>query len=356
MINLKITNYIASCTLSSTSNYYIFPNLKQAAYTDFPAPRQFFFLDKKALLPFAERKDVIIYSHLFKRYINTTTMDKEHPPAEHPQSLFRRFLQLTGLSPQPDTAEDLEHEIQELIEEGEEQGLISSHEGKMISSIFEFRDSVIKEIMTPTTEIISAPLSAKPCDIIKLITTKGFSRIPIYDEDPDNICGILHAKQLLSCSADGSLPPTTELTTAPLFVRENDKIISLLQQFQDKKNHMAIVTDEFGSIRGLVTMEDILEEIVGEIVDETDQQVEQWQVINDNSVITPAKRDIEDIESFFSIKLPEGPYESVGGFIINQLDHIPENGETIEFQHLTFTVLSASTRKIRTVKVERKNA
>lgn len=282
-------------------------------------------------------------------------MDKEHPPAEHPQSLFRRFLELTGLAPHPDTAEDLEHEIQELIEEGEEQGLISSHEGMMISSIFEFRDSIIKEIMTPTTEIISAPLSADPCDIIKLITSKGFSRIPIYDENPDNICGILHAKQLLSCSVDRQLPPLQDLTKPPLFVREDNKVISLLQGFQDKKTHMAIVTDEFGSIRGLITMEDILEEIVGEIVDETDQQVEQWQVINDNAVITPAKRDIEEIESYFSIKLPEGPYESVGGFIIDQLDHIPENGEILQSQNLTFTVLSANKRKIRTVKVEKKS-
>ncbi len=281
-------------------------------------------------------------------------MDKDRPPAEQPQSFFRRILGLTGLAPHSDTAEDLEQEIQELIVEGEEQGLISSHEGKMISSIFEFRDSIIKEIMTPTTEIVSAPLSASPIDIIKLIISKGFSRIPIYDEDQDNICGILHAKQLLSCSTEGQLSPIQELTTPPIFVREDDKIITLLRKFQDKKNHMAIVTDEFGSIRGLVTMEDILEEIVGEIVDETDRQVDEWQVINDNTVITPAKRDIEEIETFFSIELPEGPYESVGGFIIDQLDHIPENGETIVFQDLTFTVLSACTRKIRTVKVERR--
>jgi CBS domain containing-hemolysin-like protein len=281
-------------------------------------------------------------------------MDKEQPHAEQSQSLFRRFLQLTGLSPQPDTPEELEHEIQELIEEGEEQGLISSHEGKMISSIFDFRDSIIKEIMTPTTEISSAPLSAAASDIIKIITTKGYSRIPIYDEDPDNICGILHAKQLLAHSPDGHLKPTEELITPPLFVKEEDKVLELLRDFQDKKNHMAIVTDEFGSIRGLVTMEDILEEIVGEIVDETDQQVDQWQVINDNSVITPAKRDIEEIESFFSIKLPDGPYESVGGFIIDQLDHIPESGETLKFHNLTFSVLSASSRKIRMVKVEKK--
>ena len=283
-------------------------------------------------------------------------MDNEPPSAEQHQSLFRRFLQLSGLAPQPETAEDLEHEIQELIEEGEEQGLISSHEGKMISSIFEFRDSVIREIMTPTTEIISAPLSASHSDIIKLITSKGFSRIPIFDESPDNICGILHAKQLLTCSAGTPLPPIQELTTPPHFVSEEDKVISLLRDFQDKKNHMAIVTDEFGSIRGLVTLEDILEEIVGEIVDETDQQVDQWQVINDHSVITPAKRNIEEIETFFDVTLPEGPYESVGGFMIDQLDHIPENGEKIEFKDLVFTVLSASMRKIRTVKVEKKIA
>ncbi|MCJ7600426.1 MAG: hemolysin family protein, partial [Desulfobulbaceae bacterium] len=258
-------------------------------------------------------------------------------------------------SPQPDTSEDLEHEIQELIDEGEEQGLISSHEGQMISSIFEFRDTLAKEIMTPATGIVSASLASTTGDIIELIKSKGFSRIPIYDGSPDNIVGFLHAKQLLTCSSDTALPALQELLNPPFFVRENDKIVSLLLEFQTQKNHMAIVTDEFGSIRGLVTLEDILEEIVGEIADETDMQVEGWQIIDDNTVITPAKVDIEKIELFFNMEFPEGPYESAGGFIINQLGKIPETGEKAEFGPLTFTVLSASKRRVKSVRISRKS-
>lgn len=283
-------------------------------------------------------------------------MDKEQPPSEPNHSLLRRILQFSRLSPQPDTPEDLEQEIQELIEEGEEQGLISSHEGQMISSIFEFRDTLIREIMTPATDIVSASLSSTPCDIIQLIKNKGFSRIPIYDGSPDNIVGFLHAKQLLTCAADTALPPLQELINPPFFVRENDKIVSLLLEFQSQKKHMAIVTDEFGSIRGLVTLEDILEEIVGEIVDETDMQIDEWQVIDDDTVITSAKVDIEKIESFFNIDFPEGTYESAGGFIINQLGKIPETGEKAEFGPLTFTVLSASKRRVKSVRINRKSA
>lgn len=282
-------------------------------------------------------------------------MDKEQPPSEPSQSLLRRLLQFSRLSPQPDTPEDLEQEIQELIEEGEEQGLISSHEGQMINSIFEFRDTLIREIMTPATDIVSAPLSATPCDIINLIKSKGFSRIPIYDNSPDNIVGFLHAKQLLTCSTDTKLPPLQELLNPAFFVRENDKIVSLLLEFQTQKKHIAIVTDEFGSIRGLVTLEDILEEIVGEIADETDMPVEEWQVIDDNTVITSAKVDIEKIESFFDMEFPEGTYESVGGFIISRLGKIPESGEKVEFGPLTFSVLLASKRRIKSVRITRQS-
>ncbi len=282
-------------------------------------------------------------------------MENNQPPPETNQSSIRRLLQFLKLSPQPDTTEILEQEIQDLIDEGEEQGLITSQEVQMISSIFEFRDTVVREIMTPTAEIVSAPLSSTHCEIINIIKEKGFSRIPIFDKNSDNIIGTLHAKQLLTCSADTPLPPLKELVNPVFFVSENDKIVSLLRDFQTQKIHMAVVNDEFGSIRGLITMEDILEEIVGEIDDETDKQIEEWQVIDDNTVITSAKEDIEMIEDFFNMELPEGPYESIGGFIINQLDRIPKKGEKVEFESLTFTVLSASMRHIKSVKIKKEN-
>jgi CBS domain containing-hemolysin-like protein len=274
--------------------------------------------------------------------------DNSTPPSP---SLFRKILYHLGLAASPDPAEDLSNELQELIEEGEEHGLISSLEGEMLSSIFEFRETKVKEIMTPATEIISAPLTSTPCEIIKLITEHGFSRIPIYDVSPDRIEGFIHAKDLLSCPDTPPVDEITSLLTPMIFVNENDKVMALLQNFQTKNTHLAIVTDEFGATRGLVSLEDILEEIVGEIADESDKPDSLWRKIDDQTVITDAKIDIEDIEGFFNVVFPEGPYESIGGFIIDQHGRIPEQGTIISYPPLTLTVLKADKRRIKMVKI-----
>lgn len=268
-----------------------------------------------------------------------------------PPSLIRKILHLLGLAGSSDPAGDLSTELQELIEEGEEHGLISSMEGEMLTSIFEFRDTRIKEIMTPATEIISAPLTSSPCHIIKLITRYGFSRIPIYDDSPDKIEGFIHAKDLLRCPDTPALTDIAPLLTPMIFVNENDKVMALLQDFQANNTHLAIVTDEFGATRGLVTLEDILEEIVGEIADESDKPENLWRVIDNQTVVTNAKIDIEDIEEYFDIEFPEGAYESIGGFIINRHGRIPEQGATVVYPPLTLTVLKADKRRIKMVKI-----
>ena len=223
----------------------------------------------------------------------------------------------------------------------------------MIASIFDFRDTMIKEIMTPATDIVSAPSTADHCDLISLIQDKGCSRIPIYEDNPDHIIGVIHAKDLLSCSTDPPLTLINGLLHKPFFVREHDNILSLLREFQSQKIHIAIVTDEFGSIRGLVTLEDILEEIVGEIIDESDKEEEEWQVIDDRTLITSAKVDLDKIETFFNQTIPDGPYESLGGFIINQLGRIPETGVSLEHGSLKMQVLAATRRRIQTVKIHK---
>lgn len=279
-------------------------------------------------------------------------MDNTSNPESPDLPFLRRFLNLIGLTKTPDTAEDLEQEIQELLEDGEEQGLISPQEGMMINSIFEFRDTLAKEIMTPQTEMVCASQKATISELIELITDKGFTRIPIYSDTPDHICGIVHAKDLLAYwSKDASPSKAGDITNPALFVLENHKIIQLLRDFKAKKIHMAIVTDEFGSVRGLVTLEDVLEEIVGEISDEYDKEDINWKKIDDSTVLTDAKIDIEDVEDFFRITLPEGPYESIGGLIIHQLGHLPKTGETLDIGPLHIQVLTASKRRINTLKI-----
>jgi len=271
------------------------------------------------------------------------------------KNIINRILDVLGLSRSPDTTEDLEMEIQELLEEGEEQGLITPHEGQMINSIFEFRDTLIHEIMTPRPEMICADVQTPVVDVLKLITREGFTRIPVYDENLDNIIGILNAKDLLVCvDAPQDCPNIKELIKPPYFVPETMRIIDLLRAFQAKKNHMAIVADEFGSVRGLITLEDVLEEIVGEIDDEYDNDEPQWRALQDGSLMIYAKEDIEEVESFFKVELPDGPYESVGGFILHQLGHLPKAGETVEMDSLVFKVVSATKRHIKSVRIHRK--
>ena len=255
----------------------------------------------------------------------------------------------------PDSAEDLEQEIQELIEDGEEMGLISRQEGMMINSIFEFRDTLAKEIMTPQADVVSAPTTATVADLIALITDKGFTRIPIYGDSPDNITGIVHAKDLLKCCT-GACPTgltAGDLTNPALFVLENDKIDRLLRDFRAKKIHMAIVTDEFGGVRGVVTLEDVLEEIVGEIEDEYDKDGSRWRVVNETTVLTDAKVDVEEVESFFGLTLPEGPYESIGGLVIHRLGRLPKAGDVVEAAGLRLEVIAATSRRITSLKIQK---
>ena len=288
-------------------------------------------------------------------------MEKDQDPPSDPsvsqpsKNLISRFLDILRLSRPPDTTEDLEMEIQELLEEGEEHGLITPQEGQMINSIFEFRDTLIHEIMTPRPEMVCADVQTAIPDVLKLIIKEGFTRIPVYSESPDNIIGILNAKDLLVCvDAPDNCPDIRELIKFPYLVPETMRIVDLLRAFQAKKNHMAIVTDEFGGVRGLITLEDVLEEIVGEIDDEYDKAEPQWRALQDGSLVIYAKEDIEEVESFFDIKLPDGPYESVGGFIIHQLEHLPKAGETVEIDSLVFKVISATKRHIKSVKIHRK--
>jgi CBS domain containing-hemolysin-like protein len=277
------------------------------------------------------------------------------PDSQPSKNIISRLLDFLGLDRSPDTTEDLEMEIQELLEEGEEHGLITRQEGQMINSIFDFRDTLIHEIMTPRPEMVCVDVKTEIPEVLKLIIKEGFTRIPVYSESPDDIIGILNAKDLLICvDAPKDYPDIRELIKSPYLVPDTMRIVDLLKAFQAKKNHMAVVTDEFGGIRGLITLEDVLEEIVGEIDDEYDKDEPQWRTLQDGSLMIYAKEDIEEVESFFDVKLPDGPYESVGGFIIHQLEHLPKAGETVEMDSLVFKVVSATKRHIKTVKIHRK--
>jgi CBS domain containing-hemolysin-like protein len=271
------------------------------------------------------------------------------------KSLFDKMKSALGFRGAPDTTAELEHEIQELLEEGEEQGLISVHEERLINSIFDFRETIASEIMTPSAEMICADQKTSVPELIRLINEEGYTRIPIYQENPDQIIGILHAKDLLRICSSGtdSIVDLKDFLNPATFITEAKPITELLREFQLKKIHMAIVVDEFGGVRGLVTLEDVIEEIVGEIDDEHDVEENELRVVDERTVIVDAKIDIEEVEAHFRMTLPEGPYESVGGFIIHRLGKVPPAGAVVQESGLTFKVLGADQRRIKTLRIVR---
>lgn len=267
------------------------------------------------------------------------------------------FQRLAALLPgrAPGTTESLEQEIQGLLEEGEEQGLITSMEEKMINSIFDFRDTMAGEIMTPAVEIEAAEESTSLADLVEFFINKGFTRVPVYRESFDRMVGILHVKNLLkSFSPAGKDIPLSELLNPSYFIDEKTLIVDLLVQFQKRKIHMALVNDEFGSIRGLVTLEDVLEEIVGEIDDEYDvDEQDAIEEVGQETVLVQARVDIEEVEERFGIEMPEGPYESVGGLVVHLLGRLAVVGDQVDVGGLRFLVQSASRRHIKVVRITR---
>jgi CBS domain containing-hemolysin-like protein len=284
---------------------------------------------------------------------NENSTESPEPPSS--KGLLQRIIEYTRWGRTPDSKEALELEIQELLEEGEEHGLIGRMEEKMISSIFEFRETLAVEIMTPAAEIVSLEAGTPVEEITATIIKEGFTRIPIYQENPDRIIGILHVKDLLrilSREDEKELVLSDYLKSAD-FIREKKPIVELLRDFQKYKTHMAMVTDEFGTVRGLITLEDILEEIVGEIDDEYDTVEVDIEVLDANTIRVQAKIDIEEVEEQFNIELPEGPYESVGGLIIHSLGRIGRVGDVLELGNLKFTIKSATRRNINIVEISR---
>lgn len=258
---------------------------------------------------------------------------------------FRRLSQLRD-------HDDVEKEIEQLIDEGEERGLISEDEGEMIQGIFSFRDTIAREIMVPRTDAVYARSESKITEIIQLILQSGHSRIPIYHDNIDNITGTLHAKDLLDYWGREDVDVST-IVRPPYFIPETKKISEVLKDLRGNKSHMAIVIDEYGGTAGILTLEDIIEEIIGEIMDEYDAEENLIVEHDDHSISVNARLDTEDLEDHLDIELPEGEFESVGGFVISLLGRVPAVGETVRFQNLEMEIEAANNRKIERIKIRK---
>jgi len=265
------------------------------------------------------------------------------------QNLFHKLLTLIK-KPHLQKGSDLTEEINDLMDEGQAMGFITDEESDMVHGILDLKETAVSSIMIPRTDVSSAPVDSTLGELIKLVTECGHTRIPIYRDSIDEVVGILHAKDLLKLMGidpGQKIPP--DVLRKPYFVPRSKNAIELLRDLKAKKTHLAIVTDEYGGTAGIITIEDILEEIVGEIMDEHDLEQPMLSVIDQGSVMVDARLEVDKLEEHFGIKLPEGEFESVGGFIIQLLGRIPKTGEKVTFENLEMTIKSADERKIDNV-------
>ena len=270
------------------------------------------------------------------------------------QRLINRLKALIGRDDAQRVAHKFEEDVQELIDEGAEKGVISADEGEMIQSLIEFGDIVAREIMIPRTDMVTISRDSTLREVIQLFIQYGHSRLPVYQKDIDDIIGVLHIKDLLAyweSPADTVLPE--ENMRRPYFIPEGKKVTELLAELRARKIHMTIVLDEYGGTAGLVTLEDVIEEIVGEIHDEYDEEDQKIIRINGDTILVDARLNLEDLADYLNIELPEGNYDSVGGFIIDLTGKVPQENEQIKYQDLLMIIRSADDRRIGQIEIKR---
>lgn len=247
-----------------------------------------------------------------------------------------------------------EEEIHELIEAGEEEGIVDEQEREMISAILELDSTLVREIMVPRTAMASICVDASAREAIDAIIACGHSRIPVFDGTLDNIIGLLYAKDLLKCwGMEDSRIHLRDLVREPFFTPETQTLELLLQEFKKKKVHLAVVVDEYGGTAGLVTIEDLLEQIVGDIQDEYDMEVDLYTLGPDGTLTTDARLPIEELEQQLKLEIERDKFDTVGGLVVQLAGGIPETGAVIAGAGLQIEILDADPRKVKRVRVTR---
>ena len=247
-----------------------------------------------------------------------------------------------------------EEEIHELMNAGEEEGIINEEENEMIRAIFALGNTVVREIMVPRTDMAFVSAEAGVREALNTIIACGHSRIPVCDGTIDNIIGLLYAKDLLKYwGMDESALDLKKIMRPPYFIPETKNLEQLLQEFKKKRVHLAVVVDEYGGTSGLVTIEDLLEQIVGDIQDEYDLEEEWLLEESDGSVTVDARLPIEELEEYFGIEVEREKFDTVGGLIFYLTGRIPQAGEVVTTDTIHLTVLDADERRIGKVRARK---
>ncbi len=267
------------------------------------------------------------------------------------EGILSKIVKNRNLSEEETESED---EIEDIIIE--DSNLLDKDERKMIMSIIQFNDTTAKEVMTPRTDLACIEVNSSLKDLIELINTEGHSRIPVYEDKIDNIIGIFYAKDVLKQIKDENLDnlKIRDFLRSAYFVPETKNISALLKDFMRAEVHIAIVVDEYGGTAGVVSIEDLIEEIVGEIRDEYDTDEEHvYKKLEDNSILFDAKTDIEVLEELFGVDVPEDDFESIGGLVFSLIGKIPRTGDRIKYENLILEIVEADERKISKIKVKK---
>jgi CBS domain containing-hemolysin-like protein len=249
-----------------------------------------------------------------------------------------------------------ENELRLMLRSAEESGVIEEQEQEMIKGIIELEETVVREIMTPRVDMVAISMEANLVALLELAQAHNYSRLPVYNETIDNIKGIVYARDLLNYLGRPEALRDTQvsaLMTPPQYIPETLNILTLLKDMRLRKNHMAIVVDEFGGTAGLVTLEDIIEEITGEIYDETDkEEVAEIEALGDRHYRMQASVHLDEAAEALGITFEDdGEYDTLAGFLISQFGYIPQIGETLEYENLRFMIEAADERRVSSVLV-----
>jgi CBS domain containing-hemolysin-like protein len=247
----------------------------------------------------------------------------------------------------------VEEEIRSMAAVGQEEGALEQHEAELIHSVFDFGDRLVREVMVPRPDMVAAPVDGGMRRVLDLMLEHGHSRIPVYREGIDEIIGVAYAKDLLRHMHGGKEEVRlTAVMREPLFVPETNKAAALLEEMQSRRVHIAIVTDEYGSTAGLVTIEDLLEELVGEIADEYDRTTStMFERLDENCYRVRGRMSIDRLNDLLGVELPHEGWDTVGGLILSLFGAVPSIGAVVRYENLLFTVEEVDRRRIQKVLV-----
>ncbi|MAM01950.1 MAG: hypothetical protein CMH51_00140 [Myxococcales bacterium] len=256
-----------------------------------------------------------------------------------------------------DTVSDAQRELREIQEIGKEEGVLEEGESLLVERAFRLDELTAWDVMVPRVDIFAWQEDLKLSDIVTTLTQVPFSRVPVYKDSVDDVTGIVYVREIYESFVGGELDRSVaDLAHDPFFVPGSRSLTELLQEFQARRIHMGIVADEFGGTDGLVTLEDILEELVGEIHDETDLDEEEIQRINDDVVECDAGVDLRDLDEELDIALPQGEHRSLNGFLLEELGHVPEAGEYLVTSVARIDILQSSETQVLRARVTRRRA